>query len=148
MADSEQEEQNTELEQDPEPEYVFELISGAYHEVDYSGCYIYCQVNTNIGLIADIPDDCGWITQFDGYYCQNPLTIKLSVASILPTLEERETFKITHDCLGTDRQCTITLWDSSRTHNVTVTVKQLCYGCSYEAVPGDVIQGDDIIVNF
>lgn len=129
---------------DPTPEVIFELISESTREVLYNGCNIRCKVKTNVGLTVEIPQECDWIKPYDGYNTSDPGIFGLTIGS-LPETTDHCQHGILFDwcCSGEDRECVITLWDSSKTRHLELTIKQLCYGCSC-----GLEQGSDIVVEF
>lgn len=125
----------------PEPVEIFSLISGPYREVLYNEHKFVVMIRSNCGIEVEIPDEAKqWICECDGYD-RSKGYIGFKVEGLPQTIIGEEL--IPHVCSGEDRTVEINFWNSTRTKSISVTVKQLCYGCSF-----GLEEGDDTIIEY
>lgn len=126
---------------EPDPNDIFRLLSYHYREIRYNEHKFAVRIDSNCGVEVEIPEEAKtWVSETDGYYGEygfiwfkvQALPETMIGDSLLPEI-----------CSGEDRVVEIVFWNTARTRSVTMTVKQLCYGCSY-----GIEKGDDQIVIF
>lgn len=121
----------TQTNPNPNPEPVFELVSKPVREIKYSGCNIRCQIKTDANYLVSIPQECDWITLYDGYNdSSHPGVFGLTISPLPETVDHCEEFIFDFCCSHEDREATIVISDATHTRTIEILIKQLCFGCS------------------